>query len=175
MDEGRRSLQGLGRADGSFADAGASDFEDAIDLMVDSDLEMNQQSESWADSDLESQMGSLTQAEAQELLDLFNKRPSPQPQQAQLTQATQKMQQIDKQQSRFEEVSEEERKDEEDYNNEDHQANMAAKMRSQNSRQKSGQPQQVIVQTEADQDDHGDWQDDQERQQSLAEEQPNGQ
>lgn len=85
------------------------------------------------------------------------------------------MQQIDKQQSRFEEVSEEERKDEEDYNNEDHQANMVAKMRSQNSRQKSGQPQQVIVQTEADQDDHGDWQDDQERQQSLAEEQPNGQ
>jgi len=48
--------------------------------MVDSDLEMNQQSESWADSDLENQMGSLTQAEAQELLDLFGKRSSSQAQ-----------------------------------------------------------------------------------------------
>lgn len=42
LDEGRRSLQGLGRPEGSVADSGASDFEDAIDLMVDSDLEMNQ-------------------------------------------------------------------------------------------------------------------------------------
>jgi len=55
---------------------GASDFEDAIDLMVDSDLEMNQQSETWADSELESEMGSLTQAEVQELLDLINKHPA---------------------------------------------------------------------------------------------------
>jgi hypothetical protein len=55
---------------------GASDFEDAIELMVDSDLEMNQQSETWADSELESEMGSLTQAEAQELLDLISKRPT---------------------------------------------------------------------------------------------------
>lgn len=54
---------------------GASDFEDAIELMVGSDIEMGQQSETWADADLESEMGSLTQAEAQELLDLLSKRP----------------------------------------------------------------------------------------------------
>jgi hypothetical protein len=39
---------------------GASDFEDAIELMVNSDIEMGQQSETWADSDLDNEMGSLT-------------------------------------------------------------------------------------------------------------------
>ena len=110
---------------------GASDFEDAIELMVDSDLEMNQQSETWADAELENEMGSLTQAETQELLDLISKHPA-QPK------TTSKME-VDRQ-SKFEDESEEERKDEEDYNNEDHRASMATKMRLQNARQPSGKP-----------------------------------
>jgi len=54
--------------------------------------------------------------------------------------------QLDKQ-SKFEDESEEERKDEEDYNNEDHQASMATKMRLQSARQASGTPSQVIMQS----------------------------
>ena len=99
---------------------GASDFEDAIELMVDSDVEMAQQSETWADSEMESEMGALTQAEAQELLDLISKHP-------QQPKATPKMQLY--KQVNFEDESEEERKDEEDYNNEDHRASMETKMR----------------------------------------------
>jgi len=57
--------------DADAADLDASDFEDAIDLMVDSDLELDQQSESLADSELESELTSLTQAEAQELLQMI--------------------------------------------------------------------------------------------------------
>jgi hypothetical protein len=47
---------------------------------------------------------------------------------------------------------------------------MAAKMRQQGNHQKSGQPQQVIMQSGSDQDDQGEAQDDGQRQQSLAEE-----
>ena len=81
--------------------------------------------------------------------------------------------QLDKQ-SKFEDESEEERKDEEDYNNEDHRASMEAKMRLQSTRPTSGQPQQVIMQSDSrDQDEQGEAQDDGQRQQALAEEQPN--
>ena len=57
--------------DADPADLDASDFEDAIDLMVDSDIELDQQSESLADSELENELTSLTQAEAQELLQMI--------------------------------------------------------------------------------------------------------
>jgi len=60
LDEGRRSLEELSRQDAGPAGAVASDFEDAIELMVDSDVEMAQQSETWADSEMDSEMGALT-------------------------------------------------------------------------------------------------------------------
>ena len=94
----------------------ASDFEDAIDLMVGSDIVMGEQSETWVDSEIESEMGQLTKAETQELLDLLGVQPKPTP----------KMK-VEKQ-VKFDDESDEEKKDEEDYNNEDHQAHMAKKM-----------------------------------------------
>lgn len=136
--------------------------------MVDSDVEMAQQSETWADSEMESEMGALTQAEAQELLDLISKHP-------QQPKATPKMQ-LDKQ-AKFEDESEEERKDEEDYNNEDHQASMATKMRLQSARQSSGTPSQVIVQSgsSSDQEEGAGEAQEGQRPQALAEEAPNTQ
>lgn len=84
--------------------------------MVGSDIVMGEQSETWVDSEIDSEMGQLTKAETQELLDLLGVQPKPTP----------KMK-VDKQ-VKFDDESDEEKKDEEDYNNEDHQAHMAKKM-----------------------------------------------
>lgn len=55
LNEGRQRLRELKAQDVSPSDA--SDFEDAIELMVGSDIVMGEQSETWVDSEIDSEMG----------------------------------------------------------------------------------------------------------------------
>ena len=43
--------------------------------MVDSDLEINQQSQTWADTDIDNEMGELNEEEMQDLLEMLGEKP----------------------------------------------------------------------------------------------------